>query len=174
MKVAIVYWSGTGNTENIMNLVKKGVEQAGAQADVYMPWDFEPSMMDQYTNFAFGSPAMGDEQLETEDFQPMWDSIADKLSGKNVVLFGSYNWNSGEYMDLWAQDAVRLGCNLVADGLAILDSPEPGSDEEQAAIALGVAIARAQPPHGTCDKSISSSGRALFPPLQQRHENTKQ
>ena len=109
MKVAIVYWSGTGNTENIMNLVKKGVEQAGAQADVYMPWD----------------------------------SIADKLSGKNVVLFGSYNWNSGEYMDLWAQDAVRLGCNLVADGLAILDSPEPGSDEEQAAIALGVAIARA-------------------------------
>lgn len=79
---------------------------------------------------------MGDEQLETEDFQPMWDSIADKLSGKNVVLFGSYNWNSGEYMDLWAQDAVRLGCNLVADGLAILDSPEPGSDEEQAAIAL--------------------------------------
>ena len=40
MKVAIVYWSGTGNTENIMNLVKKGVEQAGAQADVYMPWDF--------------------------------------------------------------------------------------------------------------------------------------
>ena len=66
MKVAIVYWSGTGNTENIMNLVKKGVEQAGAQADVYMPWDFEPSMMDQYTNFAFGSPAMGDEQLETE------------------------------------------------------------------------------------------------------------
>ena len=143
MKVAIVYWSGTGNTENIMNLVKKGVEQAGAQADVYMPWDFEPRLMDQYTNFAFGSPAMGDEQLETEDFQPMWDSIADKLSGKNVVLFGSYNWNSGEYMDLWAQDAVRLGCNLVADGLAILDSPEPGSDEEQAAIALGVAIARA-------------------------------
>ena len=75
MKVAIVYWSGTGNTENIMNLVKKGVEQAGAQADVYMPWDFEPSMMDQYTNFAFGSPAMGDEQLETEDFQPMWEKM---------------------------------------------------------------------------------------------------
>ena len=87
MKVAIVYWSGTGNTENIMNLVKKGVEQAGAQADVYMPWDFEPSMMDQYTNFAFGSPAMGDEQLETEDFQPMWDSIADKLSGKKCGAF---------------------------------------------------------------------------------------
>ena len=104
---------------------------------------FEPGMMDQYTNFAFGSPAMGDEQLETEDFQPMWDSIADKLSGKNVVLFGSYNWNSGEFMDLWAQDAVRLGANLVADGLAILDAPQPGSDEERDAIALGVAIARA-------------------------------
>ena len=91
MKVAIVYWSGTGNTEAIMKCVKQGVEQAGATADVYMPWDFEPGMMDQYTNFAFGSPAMGDEQLETEDFQPMWDSIADKLSGKNVVLFVTCN-----------------------------------------------------------------------------------
>ena len=107
MKVAIVYWSGTGHTEAIMNLVKKGVEQAGGEADVYMPWDFEPSKMGAYTNFAFGCPAMGDEQLETEDFQPMWDQISDDLKGKNVVLFGSYNWNSGEYMDDWAQDAVR-------------------------------------------------------------------
>lgn len=143
MKVAIIYWSGTGHTEAIMNLVKKGVEQAGAQADVYMPWDFETSKMAEYTNFAFGCSAMGSEQLETEDFQPMWDQISGDLKGKNVVLFGSYNWNSGEYMDDWAQDAVRLGANLVSDGLAILDAPESGSDEEQAAIALGVAIARA-------------------------------
>lgn len=143
MKVAIVYWSGTGHTEAIMNLVKKGVGQAGGEADVYMPWDFEPSKMGAYTNFAFGCPAMGDEQLETEDFQPMWDQISDDLKGKNVVLFGSYNWNSGEYMDDWAQDAVRLGANLVSDGLAILDAPEPGSDKEQAAIALGVAIGQA-------------------------------
>ena len=143
MKVAIIYWSGTGHTEAIMNLVKKGVEQAGAQADVYMPWDFEPRKMADYTNCAFGCPAMGSEQLETEDFQPMWDQISGDLKGKNVVLFGSYNWNSGEYMDDWAQDAVRLGANLVSDGLAILDAPESGSDEERAAIALGVAIARA-------------------------------
>ena len=79
MKVAIIYWSGTGHTEAIMNLVKKGVEQAGAQADVYMPWDFEPSKMADYTNFAFGCPAMGSEQLETEDFQPMWDQISGDL-----------------------------------------------------------------------------------------------
>ena len=143
MKVAIVYWSGTGNTENIMNLVQKGVENAGAEADVYMPWDFEPEMMDNYTNFAFGSPAMGDEQIETEDFRPMWDSITDKLKGKKVVLFGSYNWNSGDFMTNWAQEAVQIGVDLVADGLAIQDSPDPGSEEEAAAIALGEAIAKA-------------------------------
>ncbi len=142
-KVAIIYWSGTGNTEKIMECVKKGVEQAGETADVFQPWDVEPSLIDNYTNFAFGSPAMGDEQLETEDFQPMWDSIQDKLSGKNVVLFGSYNWNSGEYMDYWAGDVVKLGANLVSEGLAILDAPEAGSDEEVAAIALGKAIAKA-------------------------------
>lgn len=142
-KVAIIYWSGTGNTEKIMECVKKGVEQAGETADVFQPWDVEPSLIDNYTNFAFGSPAMGDEQLETEDFQPMWDSIQDKLSGKNVVLFGSYNWNSGEYMDYWAGDVAKLGANLVSEGLAILDAPEAGSDEEAAAIALGKAIAKA-------------------------------
>jgi flavodoxin I len=142
-KVAIVYWSGTGNTEAIMKCVKQGIEQAGGTCDVYMPWDFSADLVDQYTNFAFGCPAMGNEQLETEDFQPMWDAVAPKLAGKNVVLFGSYNWNSGDYMTFWGEDAVQKGCNLVADGLAILDSPEPGSDDEKAAIALGQAIAKA-------------------------------
>lgn len=142
-KVAIIYWSGTGNTEAIMNLVKTGVERAGAEADVFQPWDVTPDLIDNYQNIAFGSPAMGDEQLETEDFQPMWDSITDKLNGKNVVLFGSYNWNNGEFMDYWVDDVGKLGANLVADGLAILDAPEAGSDEEAQSIALGEAIAKA-------------------------------
>lgn len=142
-KVAIVYWSGTGNTEAIMKCVKKGIEQAGGSCDVFEPWDFNADMVDNYTNFAFGCPAMGDEQLETEDFQPMWDAISPKLAGKKVVLFGSYNWNTGDFMTFWAEDAVRIGCELVADGLAILDAPDAGSEDEDKAIALGKAIAKA-------------------------------
>lgn len=30
-KITIVYWSGTGNTENIANLVAAGAREAGAE-----------------------------------------------------------------------------------------------------------------------------------------------
>lgn len=142
-KVAVVYWSGTGNTENIAKLVAQGAEQAGAEVDMYQPWDFDDDVFAQYDRIAFGSPAMGDEQLETEDFQPMWDRIKGNMGERKIALFGSYNWNSGEFMDLWAQECAQAGMNLVADGLAILDSPEPGSEEEEKAIALGKALATA-------------------------------
>ena len=34
-KVAVVYWSGTGNTEMMAAQVKKGAEEAGGSNDVY-------------------------------------------------------------------------------------------------------------------------------------------
>lgn len=142
-KVALVFWSGTGHTEAIAELVAKGIEKAGGTVDKYWPWDFSPEKVNDYTHFAFGCPAMGDEQLETEDFEPMWESIKKSLAGKKAVLFGSYNWADGEWMANWAAEAAGLGIELVADSLPILDGPEPGSDEEAAAIALGEAIAKA-------------------------------
>lgn len=142
-KVAVVYWSGTGNTEAMKDVLVKGIEEAGAEYDVYMPWDFTPEMMDDYENFAFGCPAMGDEELETEDFLPMWESIKGKLDGKKVVLFGSYNWNNGEWIEDWGADASNQGANLVADSVPCLDDPDPGSDEEKALIELGKTIANA-------------------------------
>lgn len=141
--VAVIYWSGTGNTEAMKNLVVKGIEQAGGKASVFQPWDFEPEMVDDYTHFAFGCPAMGDEQLETEDFAPLWDQIKDKLKDKNVVLFGSYNWNSGEWIDYWGSDVVNLGANQVSDPCPCLDAPGADSAEESACINLGRAIATA-------------------------------
>lgn len=142
-KVALIYWSGTGNTTVMKDLVVEGIKSAGGPVDVYMPWDFKPEQMADYTHFAFGCPAMGDEQLETEDFQPLWDDINPDFKDKNIVLFGSYNWNNGEWMDYWGQEAVQAGANLVADGLPVLDAPDSGSDEADACIKLGQAIAKA-------------------------------
>ncbi|MFM9414081.1 flavodoxin [Peptococcus simiae] len=142
-KITICYWSGTGNTENIANLVAEGAKEAGAEVTMVQPWDTSADDLAACDKIAFGCPAMGDEQLETEDFQPLWDDVKDKLKGKKIALFGSYNWNSGEWMDTWAQEAAQTGATLVADGLAILDSPEPGSDEEDDAKALGAALAKA-------------------------------
>mgnify|MGYP000608127891 CR=1 FL=1 len=39
-KIAVVYWSGTGNTEAMANLVAEGATDAGAEAEVISCADF--------------------------------------------------------------------------------------------------------------------------------------
>ena len=34
MKVNIIYWTGTGNTEEMANLLAKGVKEAGAELTI--------------------------------------------------------------------------------------------------------------------------------------------
>ena len=39
-KIAVVYWSGTGNTEAMANEVAEGAKSAGAEAEVFTPDTF--------------------------------------------------------------------------------------------------------------------------------------
>ncbi len=97
-KIAIVYWSGTGNTEAMADLVAQGVRAKGSDADLINATDFGPERLDEYDAYAFGCPAMGDEELEDTEFLPMYDAVEPLLEGKRVALFGSYDWNDGEWM----------------------------------------------------------------------------
>ena len=58
-KIAVVYWSGTGNTEAMANLVAEGATSAGAEAEVIPCADFSADKAAEYDAFAFGCPAMG-------------------------------------------------------------------------------------------------------------------
>ena len=91
-KIAVVYWSGTGNTEAMANLVAEGATSAGAETEVIPCADFSADRAADYDAFAFGCPAMGSEELEYDEFQPMWDEVKEVLGDKKVVLFGSYSW----------------------------------------------------------------------------------
>ncbi len=104
-KVAVVYWSGTGNTEAMANLVADGVKCKGAEVDVLTCDAFTKDAVANYDGIAFGCPSMGAEVLEEGEFQPMWDDVKDSLAGKKVVLFGSYGWGDGEWMRSWEADA---------------------------------------------------------------------
>ena len=110
-KIAVVYWSGTGNTEAMANLVSEGATSAGAEAEVISCADFSADKVTNYDAFAFGCPAMGSEELEYDEFQPMWDEVKEVLGDKKVVLFGSYSWAEGEWMDNWKADADEAGVN---------------------------------------------------------------
>ena len=122
-KVAVVYWSGTGNTEAMAQLVAEGVNEAGGEASLIQVSDFSAGNLDDYDAFAFGCPAMGDEELEEDEFEPLWNNVESELPGRKVSLFGSYDWNDGEWMDLWKKRAEDAGINII-DAVIAKDYPD--------------------------------------------------
>ena len=105
-KVAIVYWSGTGNTEQMAESVADGARGAGAEVTVFTSAEFDADKMDEFDAIAFGCPSMGAEQLEEDEFEPMFTACEAKLSGKKIALFGSYGWGDGEWMRNWMRPAA--------------------------------------------------------------------
>ena len=123
-KVAVVYWSGTGNTETMANAVAEGAKGAGAEADVLVASDFNSGKVAEYDGIAFGCPAMGAENLEESEFEPMFTEVEGSLSGKKIALFGSYGWGSGEWMDTWEAQCQADGVVFAAAPLICHETPD--------------------------------------------------
>ena len=68
-KIAVVYWSGTGNTEAMVNAIVDGAKEKGAEVSVFGPSDFTPDMMNEFDAVAFGCPAMKAEIRVRYDFK---------------------------------------------------------------------------------------------------------
>ena len=116
-KVAVVYWSGTGNTEAMANKVAEGAKAAGAEVEVISADDFDGTDISGFDGVAFGCPAMGDEELEDSVFQPVFEACEAKLAGKKVALFGSYGWGDGEWMRSWEEKCQNDGVALAVDSV---------------------------------------------------------
>ena len=138
-KVCVVYWSGTGNTETMANLVAEGARAAGAETDIFTAGEFSADQVDGYDALAFGCPSMGSEELEDTEFAPMFQGVLGLLAGKKVGLFGSYGWGDGEWMRTWQQDVRDAGVPLVSDG--VIANEEPDDEAAEACRALGASLA---------------------------------
>ena len=137
-KVAIVFWSATGNTEAVADAVKDGAQEAGAEVSVFAAADFDADMVADFDALAFGCPAMGDEVLEEDEFQPMFDAVLPALNGKKVALFGSYGWGDGQWMRDWEEACQTAGVTLACECVIANEAPD---DEAVAACkALGAAL----------------------------------
>ena len=128
-KVAVVYWSGTGNTEAMANEVESGAKAAGAEVSVFTAAEFNDAMVDDFDAIAFGCPSMGSEELEDSEFAPMFNACEAKLSGKKVGLFGSYGWGDGEWLRNWEDTVKSDGANLVSDGVICNEAPDDEAAE---------------------------------------------
>lgn len=123
-KVAVIYWSGSGNTKAMAKAIVKGLNEINADYDVYFVSDFNAELTEDYDALILGCPAMGAEVLEECEFQPVYDEIKNFLVGKQVALFGSYGWGSGEWMQSWEEDIKENGAILFEKGLIINELPQ--------------------------------------------------
>ena len=138
-KTAVIYWSGTGNTEAMANAVAEGMREAGAECAVWTPADVSADAVKALDAAALGCPAMGAEELEETEFAPMFDTLKPALAGKAVGLFGSYGWGDGEWMRTWEENCVDEGCVFAADYVICNEAPD--DDAISACNALGAALA---------------------------------
>lgn len=137
-KIAVVYWSGTGNTQAMAEAVAEGASQAGAEVTVFEAVDFSPEQMGAFDAVAFGCPSMGVEQLEESEFAPMFTECEPMLSGKRIALFGSYGWGDGEWMRNWEQTCIADGAVLACDSVICNEAPD--EDGVEACKMLGKAL----------------------------------
>lgn len=133
MKTAVIYWSGTGNTEAMAKAVAEG-----AGAELFTVSEFSGSVED-YDAIAFGCPAMGAEMLEESEFDPFFTEIEGRLSGKKVGLFGSYGWGDGEWMRNW-ETRVESDGAVLAGGEGVIANDTPSDDDLEKCRALGKAL----------------------------------
>ena len=124
MKIAVVYWSSTGNTESMAQAVAEGAKKAGAETELFTATEFDGGKMDGFDAVAFGCPALGAEELEDTEFAPMFEGCEGKLSGKKIALFGSYGWGDGEWMRTWEETCQSKGANLVCDSVICQETPD--------------------------------------------------
>ena len=113
------------------NEVAEGAKAAGAEVDVLTASEFGADKMDAYDAVAFGCPAMGAEELEDSEFEPMFSDCEGKLGGKKIALFGSYGWGDGEWMRDWADRMKNAGAQLIREeGIIANEAPEDDVLEE--------------------------------------------
>ena len=137
-KISVVYWSQTGNTQAMAEAIGNGIKAAGKEAEVVDVSSVSLDDLKKETVFALGCPAMGAEELEDTEFEPMFSACESKLSGKKIALFGSYGWGDGEWMRTWEESCKNDGAELVCDSVICADAPD--DEAEAACIALGKAL----------------------------------
>lgn len=138
MSISVVYWSGTGNTQAMAEAVAEGIKAAGQEAELLEVGDADAKTVAAVDAFALGCPAMGAEVLEESEMEPFVEELESYVSGKKILLFGSYGWGDGEWMRTWEETCKADGAVLACE--SVLANEAPDDDAVAACQALGKAL----------------------------------
>jgi len=134
----IIYWSQSGNTEKMANLILEGIELEGKKAELVQ---VSSVLVDDVKNeeiLILGCPAYGTEELEESEMEPFVKSLEGNIQGKKVALFGSWGWGNGEWMTEWEKRMESYGATLISEGLTVQEYPK----DEDKCISFGKLIAK--------------------------------
>ena len=123
-KTAIIFWSGTGNTEAMANAVLDGAKTVNEDVKLFNVSEITANEAAEYDTLILGCPAMGAEVLEEDEFEPFFTELEGKIAGKNIALFGSYGWGDGEWIRSWEERVNAAGAKLVCDSVIANDAPD--------------------------------------------------
>lgn len=123
-KAAVIFWSQTGNTEQMANAIAEGIREGGMECDLLNVADTNANDASAYAKIALGCPAMGAEVLEETEFDPFFTELESKISGRKVALFGSYGWGDGEWMRSWEKNCDDAGVSLACDSIICQEAPD--------------------------------------------------
>lgn len=131
MSISVVYWSGTGNTQAMAEAVAEGIREGGAEAVLMEVGNADAAALAEEKAFALGCPSMGAEQLEESEMEPFVEALEPLVSGKTILLFGSYGWGDGEWMRDWADRMKNAGAVLIREeGIITNEAPDDEALEE--------------------------------------------
>ncbi|MDP4177403.1 MAG: flavodoxin [Bacillota bacterium] len=139
-KVAVIYWSDTGNVEAIADKIYNGAKDAGADTIIKLVQDAKIEDVINSDAVAFGSPSMDNNQIEQDEMEPFIKEFKNLPNNKKpIILFGSYGWDNGEFLKKWKDTMTDYGFNVISQ-LAVKEAPTDAQLKE--AYELGKILSR--------------------------------
>ncbi|HEY4538327.1 MAG TPA: flavodoxin domain-containing protein [Erysipelothrix sp.] len=111
--IALVYWSGTGNTQMMAESMADVLEEYDSELIFEYVDDADINLVNEKDLIILGCPAMTGETIEEFEFRPFFDEIKPHLNGKKVILFGSYDWGGGEWLNSWTEEVSEQGGEVI-------------------------------------------------------------
>ncbi len=128
MNIGIIYWSGTGKTAALAEILCEAATSKGHDVHVSSVEDFSEDIK-SYDVVLLGCSAQGAEVLEEDVFEPFYETIKEDLVNKKVGLFGSYDWGDGEWMRDWYDDATSNNIDVLGgEGLICQENDDATVD----------------------------------------------
>lgn len=124
-KITIVYWSQTGNTEAMANAIGEGIIGSGKEVEIVEVTNVAVEALKEANVIALGCPATGDEELDESDMEPFVKELEKFADGKQIALFGSYDWGDGQWMREWEKRMTSAGATIVGgEGIICQYTPD--------------------------------------------------